>query len=79
MQHMGLCWMLRGGQEGRGVWGRAVTCIYMAESLCKTTITLLISYTPMQNKKVNKNIGLKWLNTCSSHLVVEKVKMVGVS
>ena len=40
-----------------GVWGRMVTCICMAKSLhCspETITTLLISYTPMQNKKLKK-------------------------
>ena len=39
--------------DGTGVWGRMDTCIYMAESLCcssETTTTLLIGYTPIQNK-----------------------------
>ena len=42
---------------GGGVWGRKGTCICMAESLCgppKTTTTLLIGYTAIQNKKVKK-------------------------
>jgi len=46
-----------GSLDGRGVWGRRDTCICMGESLrCspETTIMLLISYTPIQNKKVNK-------------------------
>ena len=44
-------WM--GGQ----FWGGVDTCICMAESLrCspETTTTLLISYTPTQNKKLKK-------------------------
>ena len=37
--------------DQKGVWGRMDTCICMAESLrCSLeTITLLISYTPVQN------------------------------
>ena len=38
-----------------GVWGRMDTCTRMAESLCcppETTTTLLISYTPIQNKSL---------------------------
>ena len=38
----------------RGVWGTMHTCISMAESLhcsSKTITTLLIVYTPIQNKK----------------------------
>ena len=41
--------------DGRGAWGRMDTCICMAESLhCspETTTTLLIGYTPKQNKKL---------------------------
>ena len=47
--------MLWGGLDGMGVWGEIDTCICMAESLhCSPEIitTLLISYTPIQNKKV---------------------------
>ena len=43
----------------RGVWGRMDMCICMAESfLCsaETNTTLLISYTPKQNKKFKKKI-----------------------
>ena len=42
-----------------GVWGRMDTCIFMTESLCcpsETVTTLLIGYTPIQNKKL-KNKG----------------------
>ena len=38
--------------------GESVTCICMAESLCcslESISTLLIGYTPKQNKKFNKN------------------------
>ena len=37
------------------VWGRMDTCICMTESLCcspETTTTLLIGYTPIQNKSL---------------------------
>ena len=43
-----------GSLDGRGVWGRMDTCICVTESLhCspETITTLLISYTPIQNKK----------------------------
>ena len=46
-QHGELCSMLCGSLDGRGVWGRMDTCIYMAEFFpCspETIITLLISY-----------------------------------
>ena len=42
-----------GSLDGTGVWGRMDTCVYMAESLCcspETTTTLLVGYTPIQNK-----------------------------
>ena len=42
-------------QTGRGVWERTDTYIFMAESLCHppdTITTLLIGYTPIQNKKI---------------------------
>ena len=58
VQHMELCSVLCGSPDGRGVQGRMDTCTCIAESLCcppKTIITLLISYTPTQNKKVFKN------------------------
>ena len=46
--------MLCDSLDGRKVWERIDTGIYMAVSLCylpETTITLLIGYTPTQNKK----------------------------
>ena len=46
--------MLCASLDGSGVWGRMGICICMAESLCyspETTKTLLIGYTPIQNKK----------------------------
>ena len=47
--HRELCSMLCGRLAGRGVWGRMDTCIYMTES--ETITTLLIGYTPKQNKE----------------------------
>ena len=50
--------MLCGSLDDRGVWGRLDTYICMAESLCCPTAmitTLLISYTPIQNKKLKTN------------------------
>ena len=58
VQHMELRSMLGGSLDGRGVWGRVGTCICIAESLhCSPEIvtTLLIGYTPMQNKQILKN------------------------
>ena len=54
VQHREHCSMLCGSLDGRGVWGRMDACICMAESLCyppETITTLLIGYTPIQNKK----------------------------
>ena len=48
-----LCSILCGSLDGRRVWRRMDTCICMAESLCclpETITTLLISYSPIQNK-----------------------------
>jgi len=45
----------------RGVWGRMDTCICMTESLCyppETTITLLIGYILIENKKLKKLNGV---------------------
>ena len=56
--HREVCSMLYGSLEGRGVWGRMDTCVCIAESLCcstETITTLVISYTPIQNKKLKKN------------------------
>ena len=51
--------MLCGSLDGSGVWGRMDTCVCMAESLhcsLETVTTLLISYTQVQNKKLNKEM-----------------------
>ena len=48
---------LLGRLDGRGVQGRMDTCVCTAESLrCSpgTLTTLLIGYTPIQNKKLKK-------------------------
>ena len=52
--HMELCSMLCSSLDRRGFGGRVDTCIRMAESLpcpLETIITLLMGYTPVQNKK----------------------------
>ena len=54
---MELCSMLCGRLARRGVWKRMNTCICMAESLSsssETIKTLLIGYTPIQNKKLKQ-------------------------
>ena len=59
-QHMELCLVLDGSLDGRGVSRRMDTCVRMTESLCcspETNTTLLIGYTPIQNKKyIYKNL-----------------------
>ena len=49
--------MLRGSLYGWGVWGRVGTWTCVAESLCsppEAIATLVIGYTPIQNKKLRK-------------------------
>ena len=51
---MELCSVLCASLDGKGVWRRMDTCIWMAEFLhCspETITTLFIGYIPMQNKK----------------------------
>ena len=56
-EHRELCSIRCGSLDGRGVWGRRDTWIRMAESLHRPpeTITLLLSYTSIQNKKLKIN------------------------
>ena len=67
--------MLCGSLDGRGVWGRMDTNVCVVEALWgppETIATLLISYTPIQNKKlkIKRNqltSGPSWIenkNTC---------------
>ena len=52
---------LCGRLDGRRVWRRMDTCMCMAESLCcplATITTLLLGYTPVQNKKLKKKKSL---------------------
>jgi len=44
--------MFHGSLDRRGVWGKMDTCICMAGP--SETITLLIDYPPVQNKKFKK-------------------------
>ena len=56
--HLILCTSL----DRRGVWGRMDTCICTAESFCcapETITTLLVGYTPIQNKNFEKNKRFK--------------------
>ena len=53
-QHRALCSKSCGSLDGRGVWGRMDTCTCVAEPLhCspETITSLLMNYSPMQNKK----------------------------
>jgi len=46
--------MLCGSKDGRGVQERIDACVFITEPLCcptETITTLLIGYTPIQNKK----------------------------
>ena len=57
-----LCSMLCGSLDRRRVWRRMDTCICTAEFLqcpTETITTLLISYTPIQNKKLKKKCPKK--------------------
>ena len=49
---------VRGSLDGRGVWRRIDTWVSMAESLCcaSKTITWLIGYTPIKNKRLRKEL-----------------------
>ena len=54
---MELCSMLCGSLDGRGVWGRMDTCMYMAESLCcshETIRTLFINWLGFPSGSVGK-------------------------
>ena len=57
VQHRDLCSMLFGSLDGRGVWGRMDSCTCIPESLhCapETITTVLIGYTPVQNKVLKR-------------------------
>ena len=75
IQHRELCSMLCGSLDWMGVWGRMDTRTCMAESLCcppETITTLLISYTPMKNKKffLKEKVFLKRKNTINYDTVI---------
>ena len=55
--------MLCGSLDQRGVWGRMDPCMYMTESLQRSpeaVTTLLIGYTPIQNKKLKDILLLRF-------------------
>ena len=57
VSHRQLCSILCGSLGGRGVWGRTNTHLCTAESFCcplETIATLLIGYTPIQDRKLKK-------------------------
>ena len=71
VKYMELCSMLCASLDGRRIWGRMDTCIPIADFLhCspETITTLLIVYTPIQNKKFRvwgkkkekQNHGFHW-------------------
>ena len=80
---MKFCSMLCGSLDWMGVWGRMNTCICMAESLCclpETITTLLIGYTPLQNKKVFKKwISYRQYRVGSYFLIHSYCLLIGVS
>ena len=56
-QHRQFYSMSCGSLDGRGVWGRMDTYVWMAESLCcpsETNTTLLMGYTAIRNKKLSQ-------------------------
>ena len=57
--------MLCGSLDGRGVWGRMDTCVYMAESFCcplETIKTFLISYITILNDNKLGNFQMRGAN-----------------
>ena len=59
--------MLYGSQDGREVWGRMDTYIYMAKALpcsLETITTLLVGYTPIHNKKFIKKKSTSGQDMC---------------
>ena len=57
LEHRELCSVSCGSLDGRGIWRKRDICMSMAESFCclpETITTLLVSYTPMLNKKLKK-------------------------
>ena len=60
--------------DGRGVWGRMDTCVWMAESLCcspETTTTLLTGYTSMQSKVYSLKKKKIYMTLKKYHLMME--------
>ena len=64
--HRELCSKLYGSLDGTWVWGRMVTCICMAESLCcspETVITLLIDYIQYKIKSLKKGKKKRYIHS----------------
>ena len=60
--------MFCGSLDGKGVWGRMDTRTCMADSLHyspETITTLLIIYTPIQNKKLFKKKDFRMYGSCA--------------
>ena len=61
-QHRGLCLVLCGSLDGRGVWGRMDTCICMAESLhCMSINITRLLRVPWTSRRSNQS-NLKEIN-----------------
>ena len=62
IQHRELCSVFCGSLDGRGVWGKMNGCVWLSpfaahlklSQRCSSITTLLIGYTPIQNKKFKK-------------------------
>ena len=57
VQHRELCSIFCNNLIGKRIWKRIHICICITESLCctpETNTTLLINYTPIENKKLKK-------------------------
>ena len=62
VQHRGLCLVLCGSLDGRGVWGRMDTCICMAESLhCMSINITRLLRVPWTSRRSNQS-NLKEIN-----------------
>ena len=82
VQHMEFSSTLCGSLDGSGVWGRIDPCICMAESLrCSPEMItiLLISYTPIQNKKFKrekKELNRRLKNLLHCKAIISQLKKI---
>ena len=73
---MGLCSELCGSLDGRGIWGQMDICLCRIESFCcppEIITILLISHTPVQNKKLEKKNPLPSLGWKTSLIWIPSV------